>query len=156
MQIVNRAIDYTSDDPSLNPPLVEGQTNPMRRDTVTVTGGGSATLRLVADNPGAWLFHCKSMNSLRGRRTLTLLPGHIEWHFESGLAVQFISAPLLIQERAQNRVPSFMYDQCAALGIASSGNAAGHASPTDLSGLPLGPWPQKLGWLLKGILAMTG
>ncbi|KAJ8585102.1 Fet3 protein [Rhizopogon salebrosus TDB-379] len=139
MQIVNRAIDYTSDDPSLNPPLVEGQTNPMRRDTVSITGGGSATLRLVADNPGAWLFHC-----------------HIEWHFESGLAVQFISAPLLIQERAQNRVPSFMYDQCAALGIASSGNAAGHASPTDLSGLPLGPWPQKLGWLLKGILAMTG
>lgn len=139
MQIVNRATDYTSSDPSLNPPLVEGQANPMRRDTVAITGGGSVTLRFIADNPGAWLFHC-----------------HIEWHLESGLAVQFITAPLLIQERAQDSVPSFMYDQCAALGIPSGGNAAGHASPTDLSGLPLGPWLQKLGWLAKGIWAMAG
>ncbi|KAG0707940.1 Fet3 ferroxidase [Suillus ampliporus] len=139
VQIVNRALNFTSDDPSLNPPLVEGQANPMRRDTVTVAGGGSITLRFIADNPGAWLFHC-----------------HVEWHLESGLAVQFITAPLLIQEQAQGRVPSFMYDHCAALGTPSSGNAAGHASPTDLSGLPLGPWLQKLGWLTKGILAMTG
>ncbi|OAX35604.1 Fet3 protein [Rhizopogon vinicolor AM-OR11-026] len=139
MQIVNRAIDYTSDDPSLNPPLIEGQTNPMRRDTITITGGGSVTLRFIADNPGAWLFHC-----------------HIEWHLESGLAVQFIEAPLLAQERAQGVVPSSLYDQCTALGNPSSGNAAGHASATDLSGLPLGPWEQKLGWLTKGILAMAG
>jgi iron transport multicopper oxidase len=82
--------------------------------------------------------------------------GHIEWHLESGLAFQLITAPLLIQERAQDRVPSFMYEQCAALGTPSSGNAAGHASATDLSGLPLGPWLQKLGWLPKGILALTG
>lgn len=139
MQIVNTATDYTSDDPSLNPPLVEGQVNPMRRDTVTIAGGGSVTLRIVADNPGAWLFHC-----------------HIEWHLESGLAVQFITAPLQMQEQAQGRVPSFMYDQCAALGVSTSGNAAGHADPTDLSGLPLGPWLQKLGWLAKGIWAMAG
>lgn len=139
MQIVNRAIDYTSNDTSLNPPLVEGQVNPMRRDTVAIPGGGSVTLRFIADNPGAWLFHC-----------------HVEWHLESGLALQLITAPLLIQERAQDRVPSFMYEQCAMLGTPSSGNAAGHASATDLSGLPLGPWLQKLGWLPKGILAMTG
>ncbi|KIK41685.1 multicopper oxidase [Suillus luteus UH-Slu-Lm8-n1] len=139
MQIVNKATDYTSDDPSLNPPLVEGQVNPMRRDTVTIPGGGSVTLRIVADNPGAWLFHC-----------------HIEWHLESGLAVQFITAPLEAQERAQGRVPSFMYEQCAALGMPTVGNAAGHADPSDLSGLPLGPWLQKLGWLPKGIWAMAG
>lgn len=139
MQIVNTATDYTSNDTSLNPPLVEGQANPMRRDTVTIPGGGSVTLRLIADNPGAWIFHC-----------------HIEWHLDSGLAVQFITAPLQIQEQAQGRVPSFLYDQCTALGIPASGNAAGHASPTNLSGLPLGPWFQKLGWLTKGILAMAG
>ncbi|KAG2137407.1 Fet3 ferroxidase [Suillus bovinus] len=139
MQIVNTATDYSSDDPSLNPPLVEGQANPMRRDTVMIPGGGSVTLRVVADNPGAWFFHC-----------------HIEWHLESGLAVQFIIAPLQIQEQAQGRVPSFLYEQCATLGSPSAGNAAGHASPTDLSGLPLGPWFQKLGWLAKGIWAMTG
>ena len=58
VQIVNRAEDYTSSDPTLNPPIVEGQANPIRRDTIGVPGGSSAALRLVADNPGAWLLHC--------------------------------------------------------------------------------------------------
>ncbi|KAH7882384.1 Fet3 ferroxidase [Phlebopus sp. FC_14] len=138
-QIVNRAEQFNTTDPTLNPPLVEGQANPMRRDTVVVPGGGSVTVRVVADNPGAWLFHC-----------------HVEWHLESGLAVQFIEAPLQAQERASGRVPSFMYDQCAALNVPDSGNAAGHASVTDLSGLPLGPFTQKMGWLPKGVVAMTG
>ena len=83
-------------------------------------------------------------------------PGHIEWHLEAGLAVQFIEAPLQVQELAVGRVPSSLYEQCTAQGIPQSGNAAGHASATDLSGLPLGPWPQIMGWQLKGILAMTG
>ena len=65
-QIVNRADDYTSDDPTINPPLREGQANPIRRDTIQVLSMHSATLRLVADNAGAWLFHC-----------------HIDWHFSS-------------------------------------------------------------------------
>jgi hypothetical protein len=82
--------------------------------------------------------------------------GHIEWHLESGLAVQFIEAPLQAQERAVGQFPSFLNEQCAALGVPQSGNAAGHASATDLSGLPLGPWPQIMGWQPKGILAMTG
>ncbi|KAH0834847.1 Fet3 protein [Lanmaoa asiatica] len=138
-QIVNRAQQYNSTDPTLNPPLIEGQANPMRRDTITIPGGSSATLRVVADNPGAWLFHC-----------------HIEWHLEAGLAVQFIEAPLQVQERAAGQVPPSLYEQCAALGIPQSGNAAGRASATDLTGLPLGPWPQIMGWLPKGILAMTG
>ncbi|KIJ61411.1 multicopper oxidase [Hydnomerulius pinastri MD-312] len=138
-QIVNRADQYNSTDPALNPPLVEGQANPMRRDTVAIPAGSSVTLRVVADNPGAWLLHC-----------------HVEWHLQAGLAVQFIEAPIQAQERAVGQVPSFIYDQCAALGNLDSGNAAGHASATDLSGLPLGPYQQKLGWLTKGILAMTG
>jgi iron transport multicopper oxidase len=58
VQIVNRALNYSSTDPTLNPPLVEGQANPMRRDTVQVPQGSSVTLRVVADNPGAWLLHC--------------------------------------------------------------------------------------------------
>ncbi|KAF9239309.1 Fet3 protein [Melanogaster broomeanus] len=128
-QIVNRAEQYDSTDPSLNPPLVEGQANPMRRDTVAIPGGGSVTI--------PWLFHC-----------------HIEWHLESGLAVQFIEAPLQAQERAAGQVPSFMYEQCAALGTPDSGNAAGHASATDLSGLPLGPYLQTLGCVLTAVLGM--
>ena len=58
MQIVNRAQDYTSDNSTLNPPILEGQANPMRRDTFQVPEGSSVTLRLVADNPGAWILHC--------------------------------------------------------------------------------------------------
>ena len=80
--------------------------------------------------------------------------GHIEWHLEVGLAIQLVEAPLIAQQR--NTAPQAMYDQCKALGKPSSGNAAGFASTTDLDGLPLGPYPQKLGWHPKGIGAMTG
>ena len=68
--------------------------------------------------------------------------------------MQIIEAPLIAQQRAS--IPDFMYSQCAALGKPTSGNAAGHASTTDLSGLPLGPYPQNNGWHAKGIVAMTG
>ena len=54
---MGKSTDYLSDDPELNPPIVE-QENPMRRDTVTVPPGGSTTIRFRADNPGAWLLHC--------------------------------------------------------------------------------------------------
>jgi len=83
-----------------------------------------------------------------------MCPGHIEWHLQSGLALQLVEAPLLAQQR--NRVPQQVYDQCRALGLPTSGNAAGHASPTDLSGLRFGPYPQQLGWHPKGIGAMAG
>ncbi|KAI9444229.1 Fet3 protein [Lactarius indigo] len=141
VQIVNRADDYTSSDPTLNPPIVEGQANPIRRDTVGVPSGSSAALRVVADNPGAWLLHC-----------------HIEWHLEAGLAVTFIEAPLEMQQRAETvqAPPSALAQQCRALNLPASGNAAGHASATDLSGLKTGPFPQNNGWHTKGILAMTG
>jgi len=58
--IVGRSQNYSSTDPTINPPIVEGQENPMRRDTILIPQGHSATLRFVADNPGAWLFHCES------------------------------------------------------------------------------------------------
>ncbi|KAI0025515.1 multicopper oxidase [Xylariomycetidae sp. FL0641] len=48
--------------------------NPLRRDTVTAEGFGWTLLRFVADNPGAWLFHC-----------------HVLWHSEAGMAMQFLS-----------------------------------------------------------------
>lgn len=54
---MGKSKDYTSDDPAENPPIVE-QANPMRRDTIAVPPGGSATIRFRADNPGAWLLHC--------------------------------------------------------------------------------------------------
>nr|BAU94255.1 laccase [Pholiota microspora] len=137
-QIVGRSTDYTSDDPTLNPPIVEGQVNPIRRDTVQIPSGESATLRVVADNPGVWFLHC-----------------HIEWHLEVGLAIQLVEAPIEAQA-LKNNIPQIMKDHCTALGKPVSGNAAGFASATDLSGLPLGPFPQVLGWRPKGIGAMFG
>jgi iron transport multicopper oxidase len=141
VQIVNRAEDYTSSDPTLNPPIVEGQANPIRRDTIGVPGGSSAALRLMADNPGAWILHC-----------------HIEWHLEAGLAVTFVEAPAEMQQRAETVLapPAALSQQCLAQNLPASGNAAGHASATDLSGLPTGPFLQNNGWHAKGILAMTG
>ncbi|KAF4616730.1 hypothetical protein D9613_008665 [Agrocybe pediades] len=136
--IVGRSQDYTSDDPALNPPIVEGQKNPIRRDTIQIPSMNSATLRVVADNPGVWFFHC-----------------HIEWHLEAGLAVQIIEAPLQAQQFV-DRIPTALYDHCKALDKPISGNAAGLASATDLKGLPLGPFPQRLGWRPKGIGAMAG
>lgn len=83
MQLINRADDYTSDDPTLNPPIIEGQANPMRRDTVHVPSGSSVTLRVVADNPGVWFFHCMSRVSCSYHptppyplSTLVLCPSH--------------------------------------------------------------------------------
>ncbi|KAF9003375.1 Fet3 protein [Cyathus striatus] len=136
--IIGRSQDYTSSDPTLNPPLQEGQANPIRRDTIQIPSLNSATLRIVADNPGVWFFHC-----------------HIEWHLEVGLAVQLVEAPIQAQQH-MSAIPPVMFDYCKTLGKPTSGNAAGFASTTDLQGLPLGPFPQKLGWHSKGIGAMAG
>lgn len=75
---------------------------------------------------------------------------------QAGLAVTFIEAPFVAQER--NHIPQVAYDQCAALGLPFQGNAAGHTGDdvADLSGLPVGPFPQILGWRPKGIGAMAG
>ncbi|KAK7059678.1 Fet3 protein [Favolaschia claudopus] len=135
-QIVSRSSDYTSDDPSVI--TMANQTNPIRRDTVQIESMGSATLRVVMDNPGAWLFHC-----------------HIDWHYSVGLAIVIAEAPLEAQKFA-NAVPAFIQDNCKALGHPVSGNAAGHQDPMDLSGLKLGPYPQRNGWHSKGIGAMAG
>ncbi|KIY47458.1 ferroxidase [Fistulina hepatica ATCC 64428] len=137
--IVGRSDDYNATIGSAeNPRIVDGQTNPMRRDTLHIPSGSSATLRVVADNPGAWFLHC-----------------HIEWHLDVGLAVVFVEAPLLQQEYVSN-VPDTLYSNCEALGEPTSGNAAGHTSTTDLSGWYLGPFEQHNGWHGKGIGAMFG
>lgn len=48
--------------------------NPLRRDTASVEAFGWVLLRIVADNPGAWAFHC-----------------HVAWHTEAGLLMQFLT-----------------------------------------------------------------
>ncbi|CAF2102770.1 unnamed protein product [Rotaria magnacalcarata] len=48
----------------------------LKRDVVSVAANGWAKIRFIADNPGAWMFHC-----------------HIEWHMAAGLILTFVIAP---------------------------------------------------------------
>jgi iron transport multicopper oxidase len=70
---------------------------------------------------------------------------------ESGLAATFIEAP--VQQQGLPALPSFLSDQCAQLNMPSSGNAAGHNSTTDFSGLTTGPGPQQIGWYPKCVFS---
>jgi FtsP/CotA-like multicopper oxidase with cupredoxin domain len=53
--------------------------NYLDRDVVTVPAESWAKIRIVADNPGVWTFHC-----------------HIEWHVAAGLVSMFYEASDLI------------------------------------------------------------
>ncbi|MBW0499229.1 hypothetical protein O181_038944 [Austropuccinia psidii MF-1] len=134
-QIVDKQTTITSNAPVYSNATL---TNPIRRDTIQIPGGGSASLRFVADNPGVWLFHC-----------------HIEWHLESGLATVVVVAPELVQK--SHPVPPFMKSQCDMMGISSSGNAGGLSGSGiyDLSTAPQGPFPQNSGFYTKGIISIS-
>ncbi|KAJ9102848.1 hypothetical protein QFC19_004576 [Naganishia cerealis] len=58
-QVVNKAMDYTSNDTSLNPPIDEAQVNPVRRDTVTVPPGGTQQRMTI---PPVFNEQCAKMN----------------------------------------------------------------------------------------------
>ncbi|EPQ32175.1 uncharacterized protein PFL1_00372 [Pseudozyma flocculosa PF-1] len=136
-QVVHKSQDITSADPAINPPFNASQVNPMRRDTIMVPPGGSATLQFVADNPGAWFFHC-----------------HIDPHLVSGLASVFIEAPDVMQQRLQ--LPGGTIERCQAAGLPTGGNAAGIRSTTDFSGLQKGPKELETGWTPRAVGAFTG
>ncbi|WOO80563.1 Iron multicopper oxidase fer1 [Vanrija pseudolonga] len=136
-QVIEKSFDVTSDDPVINPQIVDDQKNPIHRDTITIPPGGMVVLRFIADNPGAWFFHC-----------------HIDWHLTSGLAVVFIEAPDVMQKTLT--VPQQMYDHCKFFKQATSGNVVGLNSTTDFKGQPWGPFPLKMNWTPKAIGAMAG
>lgn len=41
--------------------------NPMRRDTVTIPGFSHIVIRILADNPGVWAFHCHYLWHAEGK-----------------------------------------------------------------------------------------
>lgn len=55
---------------------------PVIRDVVNVPFGGWVRIRIIANNPGVWLFHC-----------------HLHWHMELGLNALFIEAPEILQSK---------------------------------------------------------
>ncbi|ODO09662.1 hypothetical protein I350_01875 [Cryptococcus amylolentus CBS 6273] len=137
-QVVQKSFDVTSDDEEENPnggEVTEGQSNPMRRDTVTIPGTGKVVLRWRADNPGAWFFHC-----------------HIDWHLSSGLAAVFIEAPEKFQENTV--VPQTIVDHCEYWGLPTSGNVVGLNSTTDFKGQPWGPLPLVIGWTKEAVFSL--
>ncbi|KAJ2352888.1 ferroxidase fet3 [Coemansia sp. RSA 2618] len=89
------------------PPLPRRQSGlqPIRRDTIRVRGLEYIRVRFRADNPGSWFVHC-----------------HHFLHGFSGLAVVFVEAPDVLQQR--QKVPVEMLQMCERQGIKTSGNGA--------------------------------
>ncbi|KAI1372947.1 putative ferroxidase [Hypoxylon crocopeplum] len=79
---------------------------PPRRDTVAVNAKSFAVFRIKADNPGVFLFHC-----------------HVEWHVEMGLTATLLEAPDRLLDYT---IPQDHLDACDAMGIPTTGNAAGN------------------------------
>lgn len=79
---------------------------PPRRDTVAVNPNSYAVFRIKADNPGVFLFHC-----------------HVEWHVEMGLTATLLEAPDKLRDYT---IPQDHIDACDAMGIPTTGNAAGN------------------------------
>ncbi|KAJ1896489.1 ferroxidase fet3, partial [Coemansia sp. IMI 209127] len=88
---------------------------PIRRDTLMIKSSSYIKIRFIADNPGAWLFHC-----------------HIDVHFHRGLGITFVEAPLVLQKTT--RIPADLSHMCLKQGIPASGNGVGKHG-YDLSGL---------------------
>ncbi|KAK5171902.1 uncharacterized protein LTR77_003539 [Saxophila tyrrhenica] len=86
--------------------------NPLRRDTASVEAFGWILLRVVADNPGAWAFHC-----------------HLSWHSEAGLMMQLLTRA---DELAEMEVPEAHRQLCRAAGI-EKGTGPGDAEYEDLA-----------------------
>ncbi|KAI1389462.1 putative ferroxidase [Hypoxylon trugodes] len=79
---------------------------PPRRDVVAINPKSYAVFRIKADNPGVFLLHC-----------------HVEWHVEMGLSATLLEAP----DRLRNySIPQDHLDACEAMGIPTTGNAAGN------------------------------
>lgn len=94
--LVHTGADITAENIS---PLYNSldMSNPLRRDTAMVEGFGWILLRIVADNPGLWVFHC-----------------HVSWHSESGLLMQFLTAS---DELAKLAIPAEVQNLCSAEGL---------------------------------------
>lgn len=72
----------------------------------------------------------------------------------SGLATIMITDPDWTQ--SELTIPDVVTQQCAAQGIATSGNVVGLQSTSDFKGEPYGPWPLVMGWTPKAIGALAG
>jgi iron transport multicopper oxidase len=61
--------------------IIYNKTNPIYRDTFTVSPFSYIVFRLKANNPGIWMMHC-----------------HNDWHLQIGMALIFIESSQLIKQ----------------------------------------------------------
>ncbi|KAJ6007908.1 ferro-O2-oxidoreductase [Penicillium herquei] len=112
-------------------------TYPARRDTLVLPPGGYFVIRFVADNPGVWFFHC-----------------HIDWHLAQGLAMTFVEAPMVLQERLT--VPDDHWEVCRAASVPDVGNAAANTVDyLDLKAQNTQPAWLPAGFTARGIIALV-
>ncbi|EMR64497.1 putative iron transport multicopper oxidase fet3 protein [Eutypa lata UCREL1] len=116
----------------------ESNSSPPRKDTISIRPQSYAVLRIVANNPGVWLFHC-----------------HIEWHVEMGLTATLIEAP---DRLADFEIPPDHLDLCRAMGIPTVGNAAGNTAWDDNTGFLTLPPTDYIGavWPAPGPISGSG
>ncbi|KAE8747739.1 hypothetical protein FOCC_FOCC005562 [Frankliniella occidentalis] len=50
---------------------------PVEKDTIAVPSGGYAVVRMVADNPGFWMFHCHFLYHLVTGMSVVLQVGEL-------------------------------------------------------------------------------
>ncbi|KAJ2656265.1 ferroxidase fet3 [Coemansia sp. RSA 1199] len=94
---------------------------PMWRDTVQVRAFEFIRVRFRADNPGVWFLHC-----------------HLAVHMYNGLAVVFVEAPDVLQQRQS--VPEEMVEMCKRQGVPTQSNGAGNPG-FDMTGLSPAVYP---------------
>ncbi|KAI1650114.1 Cupredoxin [Daldinia loculata] len=104
---------------------------PPRRDTVAINPKSYAVFRIKADNPGVFLFHC-----------------HVEWHVEMGLSITLIEAPDKLRDYT---IPQDHLDACDAMGIPTTGNAAGNEDWADTDGFVTVPPTTYTGYVLRDL-----
>ncbi|KAJ1795452.1 ferroxidase fet3 [Coemansia sp. RSA 2399] len=92
---------------------------PVKRDTMVIPEYNYIKIRVRADNPGIWMFHC-----------------HLDIHFAMGMAFAIVEAPDVLQRTME--VPREMLEFCHQQSVPIAGNAIGNKG-LDFKGLPKPP-----------------
>ncbi|KAF2436801.1 hypothetical protein EJ08DRAFT_623128 [Tothia fuscella] len=99
-QVVARGAGVWDGDESKLPKM------PMKRDTANTPARGHLVIRIKANNPGVWVFHC-----------------HMEFHVEGGMMATIIESPATLQKTV--RISNAQLDICRDQGIPTEGNCSG-------------------------------
>lgn len=112
--------------------------NPAKRDVAYVNPFSYLVLRIKADNPGIWVFHC-----------------HIGWHFIQGMSAVFIEDIDLILKKDSFKISENHIQVCKTSNIPLEGNVVGNKNLLDFTGENIQPSELPTGFTLKGYFALV-